>query len=645
MAGLALGILVGFGAQSPAHAAWSSSDIATAQRAFVAADAGNWIDAEAAARGVADPLVLKLIRWEELQKPNSGADFNTIRNFVTANPDWPHQRLLVLRAEAVMDGVDPETLRQWFKVHPPISPLAKLRLADLIGATDPAGRLRLIREAWIGGNFSDRDAARVLQNYGSVLTVQDHEKRMDRLLWDGHVDQAIFMLNLVPPDWQALARARYRLATSAKDAEAAYARVPAHLKHNPGLLFDRMRWFIGKGRDEDAAAILESSPEDLGRPETWWSYRQSMARRLVSDGNSHLAYRILTNAGDLNSASQADADFTAGWIALRFLKNPSEAYDHFVHLHDQSSRPISLSRGAYWAGRAAAAMGRSARALQWYKEAAKYPTTYYGQLAASQPGVLAPVKPVPEPRPSEAALAAFMHQEQVQAILLLNAVGEQETSRAFFFSLMSESTARDDYMLLADFAESIGRADLGVAVAKQASYKGVVLLRAGYPIVPMPRNAGAEQALMLALTRQESAFDQFAVSRTGARGLMQLEPGTAKLMAKNLGLPYSLDRLTQDPTYNVTLGQAYFDTLIGTFNGSYVLAIASYNAGPARVQQWLAQYGDPRSPNVDAIDWVEEIPFAETRNYVQRVLENLQVYRLRIGNPALAFSLQTDLRR
>jgi soluble lytic murein transglycosylase len=233
----------------------------------------------------------------------------------------------------------------------------------------------------------------------------------------------------------------------------------------------------------------------------------------------------------------------------------------------------------------------------------------------------------------------------VRAARILEWGGEDGHVRAFVNTLSDAARTPGEHALIADLAEEIGRPDLGVGAAKKALYAGVTLLRAGYPVIRLPQAAGSERALLLALTRQESAFDTNALSPTGARGLMQLMPATARQVAKSLSLPYADRRLSADGLYNLTLGRTYLDRLIGNFNGSYVLAIAAYNAGAARVHQWVEQFGDPRGPGTDAVDWVETIPFGETRNYVQRVLENLQVYRLRIGDRSLAFSLPSDLRR
>jgi soluble lytic murein transglycosylase len=307
--------------------------------------------------------------------------------------------------------------------------------------------------------------------------------------------------------------------------------------------------------------------------------------------------------------------------------------------------PVTLARAGYWAGRAEDALGHADAATSWYAKAAVFQTTYYGQLAAAMPGVAAPDRPVPEPKATPAELAAYNQRELVRVVRILMALDQQDRLKPFLGRLAELAQSPAEFAAAADLADEIGRPDLGVAIAKKAFYAGFSLLRAGYPVIWMPRNAGTEQALLLALTRQESAFDVRAVSPSGARGLMQLMPGTAKDVAKSLDLPFSVDQLTRDGSYNVTLGQAYFDTLLAGFNGSYVLSIAGYNAGPGRVQQWIGQFGDPRQPDVDPVDWVESIPYTETRNYVQRVLENLQVYRLRIGDRSMAFSLGADLKR
>ena len=646
---LALGfatLLLGTGLPARAAEPLSARDLPIARQAFDLMDRGQWARAESLAQSAGDPLPSKIILWLDLQRSQAGHGFAEIAQFIDQHPDWPRQSTLRLRAEETIDQVPEAALRLWFAHHKPASPFARLKEAELMAVGgDPDGYATRIRDIWISGDFSTTDEKIVLARYGDKFTTEDQNRRLDRLIWDGKNDEATRQLARVSADWRALGEARLKLATSAKGADTAAAKVPASLQNDPGLLFAKVKWRRQHDMDDQALAILLQPPKDLGRPELWWPERQILARHLLAAHDAPRAYRVIADHRMQDGANLAEAEFTAGWIALRFLHDPQHAYEHFQRLYTAAKLPLTVSRGAYWAGRAADALGRSQEALDWYAKAAGFPTTYYGQLASAVPGAAPPPKPVPEPKATPAQAAAFNKRELVRAIRILATVDEEDYIKPFLASLSENAEGPTDHALVADLAEEIGRPDLGVAAAKRASYSGVSLLRAGYPLVPMPRNAGAEQALLLALTRQESAFDTRALSPTGARGLMQLMPATASQVAKSLELPFAEHKLSSDGIYNVTLGQAYLDSLIAQFNGSYVLAVAAYNAGPGRVRQWLDEYGDPRSPDVDAIDWVEEIPFSETRNYVQRVLENLQVYRLRIGNRALAFSLEADLRR
>ncbi|HWK43142.1 MAG TPA: lytic transglycosylase domain-containing protein, partial [Stellaceae bacterium] len=381
-------------------------------------------------------------------------------------------------------------------------------------------------------------------------------------------------------------------------------------------------------------------------PIAWWPDRQILARRELNNGNISQAYSLVADTQLTDGAPVAEAEFLAGWIAFRFLRDPERGLKHFTRLYDTATLPLSLSRGAYWAGRASAALDKPADAASWYEKASTYPTTYYGQLAIAQMGLPWLTKPAPEPKASAAETTAFNKRDLVRVVRILAFVNEQDRMKPFMNRLSELAKTPADHALIADMADDLGRLELGVAAAKRASYRGITLTRAGYPIISLPEvTGGPEHALLLALIRQESAFETGALSPAGARGLMQLMPATANQVAKSLQLPYSPDRLTSDGIFNVTLGQAYFGGVLNGFNGSYVLAVAGYNAGPGRVRQWVRDYGDPRQTDIDVVDWVEQIPFNETRNYVQRVLEGLQVYRLRIGDPALAFSLPADLRR
>jgi len=333
-----------------------------------------------------------------------------------------------------------------------------------------------------------------------------------------------------------------------------------------------------------------------------------------------------------------------GYIALRYMKDPGLAFDHFSRILTRVSTPYAKARAGYWGGRAADAQAKSALAAKWYAAAADHMATFYGQLAAHQLGDDAPPRPVPEPVPDSAELARFDQSDLVRAMRVLFDLGYRDQSKVFLLSMADQAATPAQFAMLATFAETSGRIDLAIAVAKRAIEAGTPLMIHGYPVITIPNGGTAEHSLLFAITRQESAFERDAISPVGARGLMQLMPLTANSVANKMQLPFSLERLTTDGVYNVLLGRTYIEKLIDDFGGSYALAIAAYNAGPGRVRQWLHDYGDPRGGDIDMVDWIENIPIDETRNYVQRVLENLQVYRGQIGRNS-AFSLVSDLAR
>jgi soluble lytic murein transglycosylase len=620
------------------------SDVRAYRSALADARAGDMAAAEREASHGHDAALATAIDWVALLR--GGGTFSAITAFLAAHPDWPGQMQLLKRAEEQSAGVPDQTLLAWFAQHPPVTSGGKLRLAQLWldhGQRDQG--LGLIRQVWIGTDFSKQDERGFLEHYHGLLRPADHEARLDRLLWDNQREQAKRQMVRVSNGWRALGEARLALANLEAGTERLVARVPQSLQRDPGLVYERVRWRRRKEHYDDAIPLLDDAPKDLVRPEAWAVEREVLARYALTAGKPQMAYRIAARNGLTSGAHFAELEFLAGWIALRFLHQPETGYSHFSHLYEAVKLPISRARGAYWAARAAEAMHKEPLAETWYGTAADQITTYYGQLAAAHIGAPGAQR-IAEPQPSPSDAALFDKREVVRATRGLAQLGADDYVRQFVRDLAEHAQSPVEYALVARLATEIDRPDLAIASAKQASYAGVTLLAEGYPIGGMPAQGGAvERPLILAMTRQESAFDAGAVSTAGARGLMQLMPATAKIMAKSLGLPFSAARLTSDVHYNLTLGGHYMGGLLGDFSGSYVLAVAAYNAGPGRVQEWLRNFGDPRGRNADAIDWIEMIPVAETRNYVQRVLENLQVYRLRLGDTRLAFSLASDLKR
>jgi soluble lytic murein transglycosylase len=625
----------------------SASDHRLYAEAFAAAERGDWARAERLAGEAKDRLPAAALRWLDLTGGATGAGFATITDFIANHPDWPRQKQLIAHAEDAAAGASDADVARWFQNHPPVTTAGKLRQAEIwLAAGRESAGTALLREVWIEGSFSAFEEKSFLQRYRDRLSAADHVARLDRLLWDGETQEARRMLRLVDADTEALAEARIALADQSPGAERLLARVPAKLQSDPGLLFERLRWRRREQLYDGAVEILKNAPKELGRPMAWANERQALARRVLANGDPALAYALAANHGlEPSGQTFADLEFLAGWIALRALHRNGQAYDHFVRLHDSVKLPISMSRGAYWAARAADALGYQQLATAWYEAASEHGTTYYGQIAAAHLGAGMTPASVVEPVPTAQERAAFDKRDLVRLARILYDVGADEHVRPFLHAIADTVKTPAEFVLAARLAIALDHPDLAIVTTKRASTFGITLIDEGYPMARLPPGNGPEGPLLLAMTRQESAFDHAAVSAVGARGMMQLMPATAKRVAKSLKLPFSLKRLTADARYNMTLGRAYLEGLIEDFGGSYVLAIAAYNAGPGRVRDWMGAFGDPRSHGADIIDWVESIPFSETRNYVQRVLENLQVYRLRVGDRGRAFSLAADLKR
>ena len=627
--------------------ALTAGDRQTYRVAFAAAHAGRWTAASREAAGAHDPVLRKVLHWLDLMHGDSN-QFSEITAFIQQNPDWPGQTALRQRAEQALTEVSDAVLADWFQRHPPVTPYGKLKQAEMMmDAGQREAAIAQIREVWATGTLSAFDESSVLQRFPGIIRSEDHIKRLDRLLWEGQSDAARHLLPRVPVDWQLLADARLKLQDMKPGVEGAVARVPAHLLNDPGFLHDRVRWRRHKEFFDEAIETILTVHPDAEHAQAWWTERQLLLRHVLTQGDAKLAYRLASQHGLGEGPALTEAEFLSGWIALHFLKNPAVAYDHFVRLYDSARMPISHARGAFWAGRAAETMGYDELAGAWFQTASQDPTTYYGQLAIGKLGGEPALRPAAtrDPIPTAEEQTRFNRRELVRAAEMLPEIGQSERLPAFLHCLSDNAKSASEHVMIAALAESLGRPELSVAAAKRASYAGFPLVTHGYPLLALPPAGGAERPLVLAIARQESAFDFHAVSPVGARGLMQLMPATAHNVAKGQRMAYSASRLTTDPRYNLQLGGAYLGSLIDDFSGSYILAIAAYNAGPARVRQWMQEFGDPRGKGTDAVDWVESIPFNETRNYVQRVLENLQIYRLRLGDHRLAFSLAVDLRR
>lgn len=597
-----------------------------------------------------DQLAEKLVQWDRLRRDGYKAGFGEIARFLLASQDWPLERQLRVKAEGALlatptgIGDTPQERIQFFTAFAPLTSSGKLRFAEALAS---AGRSQeaqpVIRDAWRSGGLGQSDETIVLTNYSAWLTPLDHAARLNQLLWSNQVASAQRLIGLVPEDVRALGAARLAYKTSAPNAEQLYELVPVTLKRDAGLVLDRANWLKRTKGDLAQRSWLMTAdvdPSTVLKPTAWVKERRRLSALALESGELNTAYELLAthrmaeNYVDLSDASEDDriafveAEWTAGWIALRYLRKPQDAFTHFRNMQIAAKTPITQARSAYWAGRAADSMNNGPLAQQWYGLAAQFQDYFYGQLASDKLGKIVIAPDMSQPKIDPAALLAFANREPVRAARLLGELGDLEGQTQFISLLASRASTIEEKRVAADLAREINRLDLGVRIGKLSRSAGLSLGYAAYPRVALPENLARTWAYVHAITRQESLFNTRAVSRAGARGLMQLMPGTARETSTKMGLSYEFGRLTSDPAYNMTLGSTYFAALLDNWGGNHVLAVAAYNAGSGNVRKWVAANGDPRDPSVDVIDWIEQIPFSETRNYVQRVLENAVVYKL-----------------
>ena len=634
---IALALLV----LAPFCASAESADNPHIKAAFALAHQKAWTSAIDEARTGGSAILAKYFAWEYLKDPQSDATFAEISSFIEDNPDWPDKATLLKHAETALLAGNPsdEQLDAWFSKHPPQTMLARRK-----GTRTPEELRAAIREAWVTDDYSKNAEAKLLARYRSVLRAQDHVRRIDRLLWEGKEDEAKRLLKYAPYNDRRLFQARISLMEDKQRAPVDVVNVPPQLAHDAGLLYERLRWRMRQGDKDGVRELLLLTPEEVPYPEKWWPIRDRQIRESLSEGNVKLAAQLLHNHGQKSgSLSYKEALWLEGWMALRFMNEPQKAHDIFSRLHKEAETPAGKSRVAYWAGRAAEASGKG-DASRWYDEAARYPTTFYGQLAAWEENPRAVISIRPETEPSRSEKERFRNRELVQLVHALGAAHESDLAGRFILYLVDDAGSPGEAVLATRLGREINRIDFGVRAAKKALNSDIVSLPSGWPVIRFHATQGIETPLLLALSRQESEFFADAVSSSGALGLMQLLPGTAKETARKNDLPYSASRLF-DPEYNMTVGSLYLRKMLEKFDGSYVLAIASYNAGPGRIGQWLSLYGRPGSDMHEALDWIERIPTTETRNYVQHVIANMEVYRFVLAGHATPLAIDEDLVR
>jgi soluble lytic murein transglycosylase len=633
-------------------AATPAADVALVKQAIDLARRGKTGEATTVQKSIGDPLARKLVEWTVLRSDENDAGFDRLAAFSAENRSWPNATMMRRRAESALwdERRSTATVLAFFQSQKPLTAKGKFALARaLLSQGDQPGAAQLARAAWREDTCSAAVEKAVMETFGEVLTRADHKARMDRRFYDDDSDAAMRMAQLLGGSDLLIGKARKAVVDKASSARALLDAVPAAARNDAGYIFHKAQWLRREDKTIEAAQLLQSAPRSasqLHNLEEWWVERRLIARKLLDLGEHQAAYQVARDAiPPTKDNPRAEHEFTAGWIALRFADNPAAALQHFARIGNGTTNPITLARGEYWQGRAFEAAGRNSEARAHYQAAAQYPTAYYGQIARARLGLgeLTLRRP---PEPSHRS--ALMNLEVVRAVQLLYAIDARDLVLPFVTDLAERAVDIGALVVIAEIARKHNDARAMLLIGKSALNRGFAFEVYAFPTNGIPdfRLVGpsVDKSVVYSIARQESAFNPRAVSSANALGLMQVLPGTGKLIAKKFGFAFDRNRMLSDAAYNAQMGAAELGDVLEAYRGSYILSFVAYNAGRGRVKQWIERYGDPRDPNVDPIDWVERIPFAETRNYVQRVLENMQVYRAQL-NQGSRLMIEADLRR
>jgi soluble lytic murein transglycosylase len=606
--------------------------------------AGDW-DLAYALAAPGGEVARDLVTWTRLRA--GAGTFGEYAAFVAAHAHWPGlDRLRAEGEKAIVPGHPAAEVLAWFDGTTPQTGEGAVRLAEALYATgDAAAARESLETAWLTLGLTDEGQAAMLAAYPAELAPH-HAARVDSMLWRWRTTDAARLLMLLDADTRALAEARIALITNAADQATKLAAVPPALAGSAALAYDRFNRLADSGDYTDATALLDErsvSADALGQPFRWASWRATLARWAMREGRPDQAYALATRHYLTEGEQFADLEWVAGYVALTYLDRPAAALAHFTTVEGASRSPISLARGGYWTARALDALGRTDEAQAAYARAAQHQTAFYGLLSAERLGL-----------PQDPALAGterfdwqgspFLQTDLAQAMLLLLAAEERGTA-VLFVAQLARTLDRSGIGQLGAMLADMDEPFLGVLTGKAAVDRGILVPAVYFPLHPMTAlDLSVDMALALSIARRESEFNHTVGSPVGALGLMQLMPGTAEEVAGELGMPYSRARLTADWQYNAILGARYLANLEGMFGRSPVMVAAGYNAGPSRPRTWMTQRGDPRRGEVDVVDWIEHIPFTETRNYVMRVTESIPVYRARLSGAGGTVSFLALLR-
>lgn len=632
----------------------SRSEVEAYRSAITNAARGRSAQAVREVRRTQNEVAKEVVQWFALQQGSIPADFNTYAEFIRDHADWPRcieienkNQCDLLRKQAelrVSTASNDRDIISFFEQNAPLTANGLNAYATALtnaGQHEPA--IAAVRKFFVNGSMTREEQKEFYDRHRGTLNEADREARVDRLLWDGATEQAKALVpTLTSAGYRALAMARITLQNDEGNASAMVDAVPASHAGDAGLAYDRANRLAKKDNERAAAEILIAHGTGTnGKASAWQKLRERVARELLANGEATTAYKVASEHGlkAQDGVPYLTAEWTAGWIALRFKGDAVSAASHFKGMYEASTSVISKARGAYWMGRAVAANGQEDTAKKWYEVSAQYGTTYYGQIAAHElygdVNITAPVTP----EPSREVKEAFNNRDMVRAVRVGVQIGNHSVAKAFINALADASKSQDDATLAVQLGAELRRPDLAAWAAKRTGRLGYAVPAEGYPVIRFQIPSQPEPALIHSITRQESTFYQYAKSGANAQGLMQLLPPTAAQEAKRLGIPHQAAWLMSKPEHNVRLGSSYLQGRIEGFDGSYILGTAAYNGGPGNAAKWRNRYGPPGSLNIPTaakagepalwgrLDWVEMIPFSETREYVQFVLSGAEVYR------------------
>jgi soluble lytic murein transglycosylase len=616
---------------------YNKKDFSLADKAISELKKGKWDSALKTAKKAKDKSIYNFVQWRHLLTKGNKASYYDYKTFIDKNENYPRIGRVKYLSEHKLstDKISPKKIVDWFGSSDPLSGFGKMILGEsLILTGNNIKGTNLIKDGWVTAELTKSELRFYRKKFKKYLNAEDYIKRADYLAWNNKYWDLKRLLRYLPKEYELLYNARQLLMSKSYGVDNAISKVPAKFKNDAGLNYDRLKWRRKRGRVDSSVEILlkiKNTKDYLVRPDKWWIEREIIARSLIYKKKYELAYKISSNHGMSEGPEFAAAEWMSGWIALSFLEDPLLAKDHFENFYDNVGYPISVARGAYWLGRTYKKLGYDELSNKWFENAANYLTTYYGQLAFME---LSPKDNFELPKDIEVKKEYrkyFFKKEIVKVIYLLDELDEDKYTKHMLRFLANDDIENGSEILAAELATNIERYDFAIQISKIASYEKRFHNKYNYPIISTPKYINGrkipEAAFILSIIRQESEFDLSANSHAGAKGLMQLMPYTAKLVAKQAKLPYSKSRLTTDPEYNINLGSHYIAGLILEYEGAYPFAVAAYNAGPKRVRYWKKINKNPQKNQIDFVDWIELIKFKETRNYVQRVMENYNVYR------------------